>query len=310
MRFQSLTSAPAIAGFGVLTNAGATVDLSPAEPQANAHARRMDRYGALGFAAARAALDNAGVAAPADSEAEWGVAVGSSLGCWSSNALFYLDLLKNQVAAVSRALFVRTVSNAVTGDLSIALHLGGPSETFVSGWTAGADAVASAGAALDGNKARRMLAGAVEAPDGIPPAALAAATGTGSGSDWQPPRLREAAAFALLDCEASGNPLRLRAWWRGHDPARRWSLLPALDATAHLGIDTIIVANSIPGDLMQRWRDEAGSLPLVYVAEEEGELGAAGAVVALSIAAARGLASVLVVCRGVEGSVAALAASR
>lgn len=307
MKFQPLVSAPAFTGFGVLANADANGG-QPAlgiEYQSNTHVRRMDRYGILGLAAARAAIESAGVAPPSDSDAQWGVNVGSSLGCWSSNTRFYVDLLKNHVAAVSPALFVRTVSNAVTGDLSITLHLGGASETFVSGWTAGADAVASAAAALDENKARRMLAGAVEVPGEIPPAALSA-----TDSDWSPPALREAAAFALLEREASGDPLRLRAWWRGHDPSRRWSLLSALDATAHLGIQAIVVANSIPDEMRTRWQKEAGSLPFVYLAEESAELGAVGAVVALSTAAARGLASVLVVCRGVEGNVVALAASR
>ena len=305
MRFHDLSTAPPFTGFGAFPAGGRTA--LPAGP--DPHLRKMDRYGTIGFAAAQAALSDAGMSPPAEIDAQWGIAVGSSLGCWSSNARFYADLLKQSVQGVSPALFVRTVSNSVTGDVSIALRLSGASETFVSGWTAGADAIISAGTAIEQNRARRMLAGGVEAPDALP-ASLIAGTPPLSDRHWQPPAPTEAAAFALLDATATGDRLRLRAFWRGHDPARRWSLRGALDATAHLTITSVFIANSVPDDLLGRWREEAGRVPLVYLAGESGEPGAAGAVAALAAAAARGLAGALVVSRGIEGSVVALAAGR
>ena len=57
----------------------------------------MDRYSALGCAAAALALEHAPGVRPQPDDASWGVIVGSSLGCWASNGE-YLDALADHFA--------------------------------------------------------------------------------------------------------------------------------------------------------------------------------------------------------------------
>src|SRR5262249_37176144 len=101
--------------------------------------RRMDRYGALGFAAARLALRDSGLERALRGDASWGIVVGTSLGSWSSNAEYFRRLESGSFSDVGPALFARTVSNSVNGEVSIAEQLGGESETVVSGWAAGVE---------------------------------------------------------------------------------------------------------------------------------------------------------------------------
>jgi 3-oxoacyl-[acyl-carrier-protein] synthase II len=312
--------------------------------------RRMDRYGALGYVAAHRALAAAaergavrcpaasagaapagaaptgaaiGVATGTGAAAEgavadprWGVMIGSSLACAGSIARHDRDLRDRPLPALSAAVFVRTVANAVNGDISIGWRLGGPSETFVSGRTAGAEALAAAGAALVEGRAEWILAGAVEAPDPL----LA-----------QAPPLSEGAAITVMGMGAGmgarareREALCLRAWMRGHDPAEGFSVAAALDALGPVPIGMVIVANTIPAALVRRIEDEADGRRVVHLPRVTGELGAAGAAVAVALAdelmrekagsaARRDHAAappgVLVIARDPRGPTAALALS-
>ncbi len=328
MRFVRLDPAPGFMGFGVLTPAGVGVaglldtgvpDSSvsvtiPAEPAVPAgspglHLRSLDRYGTLGRAAAIAALVDAGIAPPERVDPDWGVAIGSGLGCGTSSLQHHFDRRDGPAAELRPAVFVRTVSSAVNFDISLACRAGGASETFVSGWAAGAEAMVSACAALAEGRARYMLAGGIEAPDARV-GELHVAFRRDASLPWLPRRLSEGAAVAVLglDGRAAGpEPLRLRAYGRIHDPAGRFSLAGALDALRPLRFRSVLIANAIPPDLLARWHSEAGSVHLLSLPRCAGELGAAGAPVAVAIAAARRLESVLVIARGVEGGTVALA---
>jgi hypothetical protein len=191
----------------------------------------------------------------------------------------------------------------------MACRLGGASETLVSGWAAGAEAMAAAGAALAEGRTRYMLAGGVEAPDALIQQ-MHAAFRRDAELPWLPVRLSEGAAIAVmgLDGHAAGPyRLRLRAYGRCHDPEGRFSLAGALDALRPLRFRSTLIANEIPPDLMTRWRREAGSMEFHSLPRRAGELGAAGAPAAVAVAAARPLESVLVIARGVEGGTVALA---
>lgn len=274
--------------------------------------RRMDRFGMLGHAAAHLAL--CGIAAssrparravdPAPSAAEadpsWGVMIGSSLACGGSIARHARGLLDRPLTDLSPSVFVRTVANAVNGDLSIGWGLGGPSETFVTGWTAGAEALLAAATALQEGRAEWILAGAVEAPD-----------------PWSGPARPdsipvEGAAIAVLrrgsDSPAAGT-LRLRACLRRHDPHERFSLRAVLDATGPIPFGTVIVANTLRADLLRRVEEEGGGRPVLHLPQLAGELGAAGAAVAAALADEMP-EGVLVIARDPAGGTAALALGR
>lgn len=303
--------------------------------------RRMDRYGRLGYAAAHRALAGlppalrpvARPAAAADAtvaadpaaraDPDWGIMIGSSHACGRSIADHQRDLRERPVAALSPSLFVRTVANSVNGDISIGWNLGGPVETFVSGWTAGAEALLAAGAALQEGRARRILAGAAEDPGG----ARRRGESTVSGPGGEPIPV-EAAAMAVLGLGNEGvgeGALRLRACLRGHDPAGRFSLAAALDACGPIRCGTVIVANTLPLDLLSRIEEQAGERPVVHLPLLSGELGAVGAPVAAALADAitridgggpgagrlnSATAGVLVIARDPAGSTAVLALSR
>jgi hypothetical protein len=325
------------AGFGVLTPAGIgtaplctlrvtaparrTVPVGPADLCGDAPEsfRRADRYGVLGYAAAGLAMldaepaeparsgapeSGAGPAAGAGIDTACGVMIGSSVACWSANRRFHEERRDRPAASLSPALFVRTVANAVNGDLSIARGLAGPCETFVSGFTAGAEALIAAAVAIDAGRARVMLAGGVEAPEGF----------------FETPRSEdpvEAAGFALLRrgaAPASGRDadpgVRLLGWHRSHDPCGRFRLAAALDALQPIGIDAILVANRVPEEIMTRWRADAEDRPLFALADRIGEPGAAGVPLAVALARARHTARLgptrLVLGRDPAGGLAAL----
>jgi len=327
VRFVRLDPAPRFLGFGLLTPAGIGVagllDTASSEAPAGIRVpaeaavpdgapgqghRSLDRYGTLGRAAAIAALADAGVSPPERIDPDWGVIIGSSLGCATSSVRHHLDRRDRPVSELSPAVFVRTVSSAVNGDISIACRLGGASETLVSGWAAGAEALASAGAAIAEGRARWMLAGGVEAPDGRV-GEMHAVFRRDADLSWLPRQLSEGAAIAVLGPEGAPGreSLPLRAYGRTHDPLGRFSLAGALDALRPLRFRSILVANAMPSDLLARWENEAGSLPILALPRRVGELGAAGAPLAVALASARRLDGVLVIARGVEGGIVALA---
>ena len=305
MRVVRLDPAPIVASVGTLTPLDEGVsgfDLAHASGDSPLRLRRMDRYQALGFAAARLALSGCCERPSGKGDPEWGVILGSSLGCWGSNAQYFDDLRRGTRSDLSPALFARTVSNALNGEITIEHQIGGVNETLVSGWAAGGEALAEAGAILADGRARFVLAGGVEAPDDTLRRLHAAP-------------LAEAAGVCLLaapDGIRESRRPRLLAYARGHDPPGRWSLWETLHALRPLSVGTVIIANTVPPDLLRRWKEEAGGVRVVVLPEWTGEIGAAGAPVAVAmvVASADGtdaVDGVLVIARGVEGGTAALA---
>ena len=269
---------------------GATVpgDLAALCGEAPLKLRRMDRYGALGFTAARLAMRGAPRGPEGKGDPDWGVLVGSSQACWCSTAAYFLDLCARAPIDLSPAVFARSVSNTVNGEVSIAHSIGGISETFISGWESGAEAIAAACAALAEGRARWILAGGVEAPE---PALtkLHEARAREVSMAWLPATLCEGAGFCLLTSEAAAadpaSPVVL-AYARAFDPQYRWSLAGAVDALWPTRIGAVIVANTVPPDLLVRWKNEAGDAFVIVLPELTGEIGAAGGAVAMALAAA------------------------
>jgi len=276
----------------------------------------MDRYAELGCAAAAAALAGAPDIRPGRGDGTWGVILGSSLGCWASNREYLFDLEHRRPAMLSPALFVRTVASSAIGEICIAHGIGGVNETVVSGWPAGAEAVAEACALLAERRVRFVLAGGIESPDEV----LRRQHRDRRRSEdleWLPELLEEAAALCLLTTAEEENPtgrLRIVAYGRGHDPRGEWSLSTALQRLEWPTIESVIVTDPVPPQILGRWQEEAGGRRLLRFAGGSRAFGAAGAPLALACAG-RWLdesspdGGILLVARGIEGGIAALVVS-
>ena len=309
MSLIALDPPAAVVSCGLIATRASSTDAVTILDRSHSGSRRMDRYAALGCAAASAALENAGEVRLEQGDPDWGVVLGSSLGCWASNAEFLVDLDDRPTPELSPGLFVRTVANAVNGEICIAHGIGGINHTVVSGWAAGAEAVAEAAALLAEGRARWILTGGVESPNDSLRRVHAAVRLT-EDLRWLPETLEEAAAICLV---TTGNSLapadrtRILAYRRGHDPQGRWLLSTVLEPS----VGTVVVTNSTPPDLLRSWREQAGNRRFVYLPAESGELGAAGAPLVLATASRfkGGLSSadrILVIARGIEGGTAAL----
>ncbi len=304
MRFVLLEPAPVVAAVAVLTPLGE--DVAAITGESPLRFRRMDRYESLGFAAVDLALRKANAAPSKRGDAEWGLLLGSSCGCFASNAEFFFDLERRPAPELSPALFSRTVSNAVNGEISIAHQIGGVNQTFVSGWAAGGEALAEAAALLADGKARWVVAGGIEAPDDVLRRMHAAARRE-PGMDWLPQEIAEGAAACVLTTEESAaGHLRLRAFGRGRDPRGTWSLASALDALGALDLQRILVANTVPPRLLDRWRGEGTGADFTVLPDRTGEIGAAGAPVAVALASPVHQGA-LIIARAREGGTVALA---
>ncbi len=303
MRFVRLDPAPVLVAVGAST----APDHDP-----ESGVRRMDRYAALACTVAERVLVRAERAPDSAGDPRWGVVLGSSLGSWASNARYLDDLLERPPLELSPVLFARTVSNTINGEIAIAGRFGGVSHTLVSGWSAGADAIAEAAALVSEGRADFVLAGGVEAPDRTLDALHAERRGE-PGLGWLPARIETGAALCLLgphDRAATRGRFALHAYHRAHDPRATWSLAEALAALAPSPSGTVVVSNTVPPELLARWRAEAPRTRIDVAVDHAGELGAAGAPSAIARALDPNATSVaddlLIVSRAVEGATTAL----
>jgi beta-ketoacyl synthase-like protein len=291
VRLVVLDPPPVLAGAGVVVSPG---DVAAACGEPPSRFRRMDRYAALGFAATRLALADSGLGASERGDPRWGTLFGSSLACWSSNAEYSRSLGDGPPPEMGPSLFARTVCNTVNGEIAIAEQLGGESETIVSGWAAGAEALAEASAWIAIGRVRFAVAGGIEAP----------------GPDFEARGLVEAAAVCVL-AEAGEGP-RIRAYGRGHDPSGDLSLGAILAELRGHDVSHVFVANGVPPPLLRRIEAEAGGREVVFLPARAGELGAAGGALAATLVRSTVPAgrSALVIARGVEGGTVLLVISR
>jgi hypothetical protein len=296
MRFVRLDPAPIVV---------AAVWCAEPERDPEAGPRRMDRYAALATSAAARLWTRAEIAPPSADDPSWGIVLGSSFGCWSSNARYLDDLVTRPALELSPVLFARTVSSTINGEISIAWRIGGPSHTLVSGWSAGAEALAEAGALIHEGRADRVLAGGVEALDPTLDA-LHTERRREPGLDWLPPSIESGAGLCLLaraDLVPTHGRFALRAYHRAHDPRSTWSLADALDGLAWPSDGRVVVSNTVPPDLLARWRTEARGVRLDGTVDERG---AAGAPIALAQACEAHEDDLLIVSRAIEGATTAL----
>ena len=128
--------------------------------------RRMDRFGRAGYLAGTRAFAAAGRVSGAPPHARAGVIVGTRHGCRSAITEHAARLAAaTRVEDLAPSVFAATVHNTVSGELAIALGLGGISETIVAGLTAGLEALILGAHRVAAGDADRILAVAAEGVD-------------------------------------------------------------------------------------------------------------------------------------------------
>jgi hypothetical protein len=311
LRFVRFDPAPALAGFGIVTvrdsgslALGVTGDILRADaafpvlpgPE-DAGSRRRDRYGTLALIAAHEAIAQAelGAAAAVPTGGRCGVVLGTTHASAERNGRYALDLADRN-ATLSPALFVRTTSGAAAADIAFAFKMGGPGQTFVSGSTAGAEAIAAAARSISGGTADLVLAGGIEVPGPI---------FTRSGRF-----ISEAAAIVVVTAQAPPERRRLIAYGRGR-AANPSELREAADAARAFECDTVVLANDLEADpwLANPDANDDALVPArarrLRVGERAGALGAAGVVVGCAMTVDIPGRS-LVMARDPSGEIAAL----
>ena len=123
---------------------------------------QLDTYSRYGFAAARVALEDAGVGEDSPGRAEMGILLGTNFGCMEENQRFdRFSVVDGQVKASPLA-FKGTVDNAPAGWIAVGWKLRGPNATLVSGDGAALEALWSAEGILESKRAPALLVGGVE----------------------------------------------------------------------------------------------------------------------------------------------------
>jgi hypothetical protein len=301
VRFVRFDPPPALAGIGlvrvrdsgrVALGPGRVIPGDDAETLASLLAapdpesRRRDRYGVLALIAAREALREAGLAdAPRRGE-RCGVMIGTTHASSEGNGRYAGDLA-SATSTLSPSLFVRTTSGAAAADVACAFRMAGPGQTFASGWTAGAEALAAAARAVARGAADLMLAGAVEAPGPIFAHAGALLT--------------EGAAIAVVAPDAPPDRPRLLAYGRGAGAGGLDAILARLAEDCGLGCAVVVEANESGSHGVRR----AGERTALSVEARSGRLGAVGVVMGCLLATGME-GPALVVARDPAGDVAAL----
>ena len=139
------------------------VDLTPWVSPVTA--RRMSPSSRLAVAAAKMALEQAGLAG-AEEESSTGVVISSSLGPATSVEQLLDSARRDGPLAVSPSAFAESVANAAAGQVAIATKAHGPNLTVVQRETGSLTAVGRGAALISSGRLDRVLVGSV---DEMPP---------------------------------------------------------------------------------------------------------------------------------------------
>jgi 3-oxoacyl-[acyl-carrier-protein] synthase II len=144
--------------------AGEVKDFDPSTLASAKELRRMDRASLLALAAARQAVEDAGLR-PADLEEETtGVFIGSAAGGFQQLLEQHQVLLERGPRRVSPFFIQNMLADSPAGHVAIALGLRGPNMAVVSACATGTQAIGEAVHVIERGDAEVMLAGGTEAP--------------------------------------------------------------------------------------------------------------------------------------------------
>ncbi len=164
--------------------AGQVNDFDPQEYIEKKEAKKMDRFIQLGIAAGKQALADSGLTINSDNAHRVGVAIGSGIGGLQQIEHNHTKLVESGPKRVSPFFVPSTITNMISGFLSIMEGLKGPNLNVVTACTTGVHNLGIAARTIAYGDADAMLAGGAEAsitPLGI--AGFAAARALSSRND-------------------------------------------------------------------------------------------------------------------------------
>jgi len=176
-------------GFLAPPAGGRRLDDFKIEDHALAPKTYLDRCSALALAGCAQALRDAGVAWPVEGGEEFGLTIGTHLGCLDTMQGFWKNTLEKGVRAASPLIFSHSYLNSPISLCAIEFGLKGYHTTFCAGQNSGLEAVRAAFDAIRLGHAQAMLCGGVEA---LSPAR----------ESCEPGDLGEGAAFFVLESAA------------------------------------------------------------------------------------------------------------
>ncbi len=142
--------------------AARAMDFDPAD-YLRSEKNYLDRHSELGFAALKLALDDAGLAWPAQEPLRAGIALGTCWGNMATMQRFYDTAIEKGPRFAPPILFPHAYANTTASLLAIEYEIKGPHANFTSGLCAGADALAWAVESLRRGRADVMVALGVDA---------------------------------------------------------------------------------------------------------------------------------------------------
>ncbi len=141
---------------------GSIKDFDPASYLPAKGARKCDPFIHYGIAAARQAIEDAGLTVTEENAARIGVAIGSGIGGLSWIERGHIAYLEGGPRRISPFLIPGSIINMVSGNLSILLGLKGPNLSVVSACTTGTHNIGEAARIIAYGDADAMLAGGTE----------------------------------------------------------------------------------------------------------------------------------------------------
>ncbi len=141
---------------------GSIKDFDPGPYLSAKGARKCDPFIHYGIAAARQAIEDAGLTVTEENAARIGVAIGSGIGGLSWIERGHTACLEGGPRRISPFLIPGSIINMVSGNLSILLGLKGPNLSVVSACTTGTHNIGVAARMIAYGDADAMLAGGTE----------------------------------------------------------------------------------------------------------------------------------------------------
>ena len=144
--------------------AGEAADFDPTVCLPPRDARRMDRFMQLGIVAGVEAINDAGLEASEANAHRIGVYIGSGIGGISSIESTTRLCMEKGTRRVSPFYIPMTITNMISGNLSILHGFKGPNLSIATACSTGAHAIGEAGRLIEYGDADAMIAGGAEAP--------------------------------------------------------------------------------------------------------------------------------------------------
>ncbi len=151
--------------------AGEVKDFDPTQYITEKNARKMDRFMQFGLACGADAFKDSGLEVTEENAERIGVYIGAGIG--GINTIESTTLLADNrgLRRVSPFYIPMTITNMISGNLSIMYGLQGPNLSMVTACSTGTHAIGEAGRLVEYGDADVMIAGGAEAP--ISPTAIA-----------------------------------------------------------------------------------------------------------------------------------------